>query len=212
MQSQRTLKLSTYIFLHCCSKLAFHLISWWRCTNNPQTINLHLPTLLQQAGISHYFMMKMNKQPSNYQFSSSYIVASSWHFTLFHDENTQTTLKLSIYVFLHCCIKLAFHFISWWRCTVKQPSKAIVNVTAVSYLTCLTIPDMLIKWLDKNLSHGFLAILHLQRPRLCKILVIFSDIAAVCAILKLHLRLKTKQVQYVPRAITVCHFTWHTTV
>ena len=24
---------------------------------------------------------------------------------------------------LHCCIKLALHFISWWRCTVKQPSK-----------------------------------------------------------------------------------------
>jgi len=81
-------------------------------SKNPQTINLHLPTLLQQAGISPYFMMKMHKQPSNYQLTSSYIVAASWHFTLFHDEDAQTTLKLSTYIFLHCCSKLAFHIIS----------------------------------------------------------------------------------------------------
>ena len=27
---------------------------------------------------------------------------------------------------LHCCMKLSFHFISWWRCTVKQPSNVPV--------------------------------------------------------------------------------------
>ena len=47
------------------------------------------------------------------------------------------------FIKLHCCIKLAFHFISWWRCTVINPqiSKDLgaltfrVNIFSVDWLT-----------------------------------------------------------------------------
>jgi len=37
---------------------------------------------------------------------------------------------------LPCCIKLAFHFISWGRCTVKQPSRFSTSGGGREYPTC----------------------------------------------------------------------------
>jgi len=35
---------------------------------------------------------------------------------------------------LHCCMKLAFHFISWWRCAVKQNCLSITQMYDQSFL------------------------------------------------------------------------------
>ena len=41
---------------------------------------------------------------------------------------------------LPCCIKLAFHFISWGRCAVKQPSSLIIILCS----SCRTILNLTI--------------------------------------------------------------------
>jgi len=49
---------------------------------------------------------------------------------------------------LPCCIKLAFHIISWGRCTVKQPSSFLLYF----WRSCVTVS--IVMSIKKKLYHG----------------------------------------------------------
>jgi len=137
-------------------KLAFHFVSWGRCrVKQPSSWHFILfheedaGSNNPQVGISLYFMRKMQSQTTlklTFHFISwgrcTVKQPSSWHFTLFHEEDTRSKnpqVDISLYFTrkMHgqTTLKLTFHFISWGRYTVKQPSnkqKYILTVNVVA--------------------------------------------------------------------------------